>query len=118
MSAAMPRDSLGRIVYVGDVTTCGAMVYLANSADLRMMSQGTFFDAEADKLVIDLAASPYRTNYERYFADLGTFDEVIDAYEEEPESICADACPTCPFAFLAGGDCYYFQKWLNEKAVV
>ena len=123
MTSPMPRDSLGRIGYVGDVTTGGSMVYLAKSPYTRMMSQGSFFNAAPVKLTVDLTASPDRTNYERYFADLGTHEEVARSMPHGDE--CLDgACDSCPFdywgkAFSMPCDyCVAFDDWLNEKAVI
>ena len=123
MTSPMPRDSLGRIVYAGDVVEDGAIVYLVKSGNVRMMRQGDFFDAEAEKLIIDLSASPCLTNYERYFADLGTREEVADA----ADSCLGDESRTCELCPLAGWGkafgshpfgCVYFNRWLIERAVI
>lgn len=123
MTSPMPRDSLGRIWYVGDVTTGGSMVYLAKSDYLRLMSQGSFFNVAADKLTVDLAASPERTNHERYFADLGTLLEIADAADScLGDELCI--CERCPLegwgkAFGARPvGCAYFNWWLDKKAVI
>lgn len=112
MVNTMPRDKLGRIVYESDV--------LDNGMRITFIGKRT----DASDLEIDLAASPDRTNYERYFADLGTREEVQDAYLSHCSNTahCSDS-----FAFYNWGratdedccfTCEYFPWWLDKKAVI
>ena len=72
---------------------------------------------------IDLASSPHRTNYERYFADLGTREEVIEA----GDACIHDTwilCSTCVFEDWGevfgcrDGGCGGFDEWLDAQAVI
>lgn len=119
----MPRDSLGRIVYVGDrLLALGEVDLIAGGKLIIGVSHGRFM-VSPGRAAVDLEASPERTNYERYFADLGTLDEVIDAGDS---CICDMSlwCSDCPFyrwgeAFgISPYDCIAFIRWLYEKAVV
>ena len=113
MSEAMPRDSLGRIVYVGDVWEDGTRVI-----SIQEGSSARFAET------LDLAASPARTNYERYFADLGTRDEVRFAVSRECNSRSCSGCVFANWVSMAYcgsgiGFCYIpFNRWLDMKAVI
>lgn len=124
MASTTTRDSLGRIVYVDDVVLTPhrtAHQVGAVGGDCARLDNGRRVLARL--LTVDLDASPERTNYERYFADLGTLDEVIDAGDS---CICDMSlwCSDCPFyrwgeAFgISPYDCIAFIRWLYEKAVV
>ena len=83
-------------------------------------------------VTIDLAASPKRSNYQRYFADLGTFDEICRIVDEicSEEAAknpyqCPHWCPlevwTEPYAsiFDANELCRIaFKLWLQQEATV
>ena len=121
----MPRDSLGRIVYVGDVLTGGAAIIKIlpdDEAKIAFPTGGVGFIPFRFG-IIDLAASPEHTSYERYFADLGTRDEVVVAADSclgDDSSTC-DRCPLegwgKAFGFHPAG-CAYFNRWLDERAVI
>lgn len=116
------RDSLGRIVYEGDVLTGGYEVVEVMGRRIE------FFDENDDAcsvlaytLTIDLRMSPSRTNYERYFADLGTLEEVRGAFYGDRQD--SDLCKLrrlreeCPFAAIAGR-CGDWPRWLDERAAL
>ncbi|WP_101723080.1 hypothetical protein [Eggerthella timonensis] len=120
MTSPMPRDSLGRIVYVGDVLDGGAVIMTIlrdDEAKIAFPTGGVGF-IPLRFVEICLAASPLSTNYERYFADLGAREEVEFAFFSWPcKNVDAPECVTCPFELVAG-ECRYFPVWLDEKAVV
>ena len=96
MIRPIPRDSLGRIVYKGDVYqtwTDGVRLdgvvteFVCCSCVKVYITPLRFTSFPSNIAPIDLAASPDRTNYERYFG--------ISPY-----------------------DCIAFIRWLYEKAVV
>jgi len=121
----MPRDSLGRIVYVGDVIgneTTVAEVGMSYTIVVAHPS-GVSTALIASFVAVDLAASPERTNHERYFADLGTREEVYIAACD----ICVDSrkCSACvlndwheTFGAENGMCLSSFNRWLDERAVV
>lgn len=115
MISTMPRDSLGRIVWLGDVTDEGYEVGGYAEGELLLCTSRIVHRLPANLVTVDLDASPERTNYERYFSDLGTREEVREA----AASTCDDAiCRDCPFDG-APWWCYDgFYRWLDEKAVV
>ena len=94
------RDELGRVVYPRD----------------KMKLTEIF---PRGKIVVDLIGSEPRTNYERYFADLGTLDDVILAFVMMKCDVCT---PGCPFFNWPGGDNFYdddctnFVTWLSRTA--
>ena len=128
----MPRDSLGRIVYVGDVySTCSdgerrdlVVTMIANEAIVgALTSDGVLAGFPADSSAVDLAASAYRTNYERYFADLGTREGVIEAAMLACRGV--RPCRTCPlwgwsaaFGVRVGICILGFDAWLDERAAI
>ena len=119
----MPRDRLGRIVYAGDVVDALGTVEAVSGGMLLFKSFLGHLPFAAGNVRVDLAASPERTNYERYFADLGTFDEVIKAADScvFDKSIFCLGCPLDDWgvAFeMPYVDCGAFNTWLNETAVV
>lgn len=118
------RDRLGRIVYVGDVLDSGAKVTHIDPdcdilLDARVCKPTPFTVFYAHLVTIDLDASPDHTNYERYFADLGTRADVQNAFFDEPDYLCdgPSCCDTCPFNLITG-NCGEFIDWLDEKAVI
>ena len=73
--------------------------------------------------IVDLENSPRRTNYERYFADLGSRDEITQAVEDacfETDSLACRHC--CPFDDWDEEDptlCMTgFLNWLDKEATV
>ena len=119
----MPRDSLGRIVYVGDrLLALGEVDLIAGGKLIIGVSHGRFM-VSPGRAAVDLEASPERTNYERYFADLGTRDEVVDAADSclFDRSISCSGCPIDGWgaAFgMSSAYCGSFSDWLDETAVV
>lgn len=125
MTSTTPRDSLGRIVYEGDALACGATVerILPSGGIGVVFPNGGVSGFSSCYETVDLAASPPRTNHERYFADLGTREEVVDAADSclgDDSSTC-DRCPLegwgKEFGFHPAG-CAYFNRWLDERAVI
>lgn len=119
MNSPTPRDSLGRIVYAGDVLACGATVerILPSGGIGVVFPNGGVSGFSSCYETVDLAASPSRTNHERYFADLGTRDEVVAAFHSiscQEEEI---SCFECPFRMVAG-ECCFWPYWLYERAEV
>lgn len=113
MTKAMPRDKLGRIVYEGDVLDNGMRIAFVGKRSCAL------------DLEIDLSMYPERTNHERYFADVGTLEEVIGAFNESCDCTPDCECWKCPFSMW--GDrfkcdssvtCVGFKYWLDEMAVI
>lgn len=101
------RDSLGRLIYRGDV-------FIGLDAEAAWWRR--------KELTVDLEKSPKRTNYERYFADIGTLDEVIDAAFNGSDVLCED-CPLYRWGELCGFDyewsgCAGFGRWLEQEATL
>lgn len=118
MASPMPRDSLGRIVYEGDELDGLCIMEGIRGSKLRLNTFCGHLTTDAGSVTVDLAASPPRTNYERYFADLGAREEVEFAFFSWPcKNVDAPECVTCPFELVAG-ECRYFPVWLDERAVV
>ena len=109
MSEPLGRDRLGRLVYAGDVyVNCygyrhKAMIYGAYGTD-----------------EVDLAASPKRTFYERYFADLGPIEYIDTCYVESASQ--ADDDDLFWFDFEHDLWWYFdhanFMTWLQQEATV
>lgn len=120
----MPRDNLGRIVYVDDVVLTPhrtAHQVGAVGGDCARLDNGRRVLARL--LTVDLDASPERTNYERYFADLGTRDEVVEAADSclYDRSISCSSCPLCGWGAAFGTPsayCDFFVDWLDKKAAI
>lgn len=126
MTSPIPRDSLGRIVHEGDVLESGTTIMTILTeyeAKITFPTGGTGFIPLRIMSAINLEASPECTNYERYFADLGTRAEIIRAIV----SACGE-CDECPCTIgdiieLVKGyetvGCFApFGHWLDEKAVI
>lgn len=119
----MFRDRLGRIVYVGDrLLALGDVDLIVGGKLIIGVSHGRFM-VSPGRAAVDLAASPERTNYERYFADLGTREEVADASESciYDHSISCIGCPLDEWGATFGmpsKHCGAFDIWLDKKAVV
>lgn len=122
MTSTMPHDKLGRIVYVGDVLEDGAIVTGILPTGLEVALRGSTggpFPASSE--TVDIDASPCLTNYERYFADLGTFEAVLDAVDDD---CFRHECRTCVFDGwgmrfgTVPADCHGFGTWLDERAVI
>lgn len=119
MTSPMPRDSLGRIVYAGDVLACGATVerILPSGGIGVVFPSGGVSGFSSCYETVDLASSPEHTNHERYFADLGTREEVVAAFYAINCQADGIGCFECPFELIAG-ECCYWPYWLDERAVV
>lgn len=92
------RDSLGRILFDGDIFT---------------------IDKESDTFTIALLDSPKHSNYARYFSDIGTIDEIESAYIFATDCFKTD-CRECPFNYPWTGslDCMDFGLWLRSYATI
>lgn len=119
MTSPMPRDSLGRIVYAGDVIGKDTIVEEASLpyTIVAAHQSGVSTALIASFVSVDLAASPEHTNHERYFADLGTRDEVVSAFDAINCQADGISCFECPFELISG-DCFCWPGWLDEKAVI
>lgn len=120
------KDCLGRIIYEGDIDSNilpkrVENIVSDNWVDVRYLVDITrFFNFPAFVLEVDLKESPSHTNYERYFADLGTLDEVITAFLRS----CTDDmdCHECPFSRFGEWidretpSCVSFEFWLYREA--
>ncbi len=127
------RDRLGRLIYEGDYVWPHKpddpyWIPVWREKDGRVAFDEGFGLAEhttwPEFVTIDLDASPKRTNYERYFADLGSLDEIKEAFDDI-EPCDPGACFSCPFrkwgqAFCMGGtgSCLGFKAWLNQEATL
>ena len=135
------RDRLGRLVYEGDYVWPHRpddpyWIPVWREENGRVAFDEGFGLAEhttwPEFVTIDLAASPKRSNYQRYFADLGTFDEICRIVDEicSEEAAknpyqCPHWCPlevwTEPYAsiFDANELCRIaFKLWLQQEATV
>ena len=127
------RDRLGRLLYVGDYVTIGTVrAFITAPIDEVWPHNGFYCVFEHDGSVregasatgadfVDLEASPKRTNYERYFADLGTLSTVCVAKSkicfDTPTSDCVEG--KCTFGYWCGvGKGLFFYDWLKEKATI
>lgn len=127
MSKPLGRDRLGRLVYDGDVGTMKfqeidgrtdhwmAVRYVDGWRVIK--GRDNFLigcieeGGKSASFKVDLSASTRMNNYERYFADLGTLEEVIAAWDD-----CRGfKCSECPFF---GWNCTYFPSWLKEVATI
>ena len=110
------RDGYGRLVYPWDVGWWNGYPH-----EVFGGWGGTDPDApELDELffVIDLDLSPKRSNYERYFKDLGTFQEVT--YAQWVDS-CLTINPETDRCWWDSSEfpwkwCYKFKRWLRKTA--
>lgn len=133
------RDHRGRLIYPGDMlidirngqlATAYKAEYGKNDEyrvywfnDSGVLINGVLYDIYAE---VDLNLSPERTNYERYFADLGTLDQVVQCSDEICKQYDGKACTetSCPFCwwslcFWADGPCLEsFATWLEEEATI
>lgn len=126
------RDRLGRLVYEGDtMRELPRLDPCARRTVTRYMGMICYKDTCSDMVwffdpslaVLDMAWSPKRTNYERYFADVGALPDVKWAKS------CAcrgEKCANCPFScwgdsFGIDGywfSCHDFNLWLEMEAVI
>lgn len=127
MSEPLGRDRLGRLVYEGDTVKYGRKTWKAGTTQDRkpflLFDDVNWFGipARAECCEVDLEASPKRSNFERYFADLGTFDAVEHAYSFG----CDYNCENCPFDSWGKATdskskfttCLAFWDWLDEVAL-
>lgn len=100
------RDVYGRIIYHDDK--------ILITTDL---------ETNSEKLMVDIDHSPGRTNYERYFSDIGSMDDIADAFAAMP---CLESCDeSCPFfnwprnvgfPDSKDNDCEEFILWLESRA--
>ena len=131
-----PRDSRGWLIYEGDWVrnsinnvlvrvdkTFGNVLSLSNKATLFSYhpKEPTIVSSWSEYLYVDLSRSLTRTNYERWFADLGTLEDVKEAFDAQ----CDDMCYSCPLSHwgtyfhteMKYGGCFSFNAWLAEEAV-
>lgn len=122
------RDRLGRLVYSGDVVGSESRRYnvgyfsFYNRAMLYNEESMLGIPVQTHLLTVDLAVSPERSNYQRYFADLGTLDEITDAVYDCPDLLCGH-CPLYHWGSLYGygapwQSCAGFKRWLDEVATI
>ena len=123
------RDRLGCLVYEGDIVVDEGVddeepyswyVWGESSICELTLKSGPFYDEVwANQVMVIFEDSPKRTNYERYFADLGTEDEIRSVIFDCEGSECG----TCPFLRWGGEfhvgpwtTCYGFPAWLGREA--
>ena len=134
------RDMLGRFIYKDDVLinmvdgsvskadyfTCifDPNAYLSVAIDQK--NQYRYISKDM-KVIVDLDQSPKRTNYDRYFADIGTIDEIKKAFKTNDlcfVSACRKSlCPFWNWGWEFDSDdgvdsCINFRDWLDEVAVL
>ena len=130
----MGTDSLGRLIYLGDWVIGLNPVYYGEVGDTFDPYDGSgltlivfsddwdYENIEPDDSIVDLAWSPERTNYERYFADLGTFEDIIEHTEDFCDDCFILGARNCPYYNWkrpcdSGFSCRWaFQYWLTQKA--
>lgn len=130
------RDRLGRLVYVGDrvfINSVHAAVIERTEgwppSGFRCVFEydGNVYEgvSATDAALVDLETSPKRTNYERYFADIGsqeTIDQAVDQICDSQGTDCSDTCPFWNWEYDADvGECYCieaFKEWLEQEATV
>ena len=125
--SSKPRDSRGWIVYEGDwaATPDGGMFLVVTAPRLLdyvfLDRGGTGFVCRMSQVTVDPFRSPSRTNYERWFADLGTRDEVGSACYGicRAEARCWCECELDKLVHEAGlpGCLRAFWNWLDGEAV-
>ena len=117
------RDRLGRLMYPGDYVWPHKpddpyWIPVWREADGRVAFDEGLGLAEhitlPEFVTIDLAASPKRANYERYFADLGTLDEIIDALRSD-NSFAVFDFQLYVSSFGSGTS---WVDWLQQEATV
>lgn len=124
------RDRLGRLVYVGDRVAINDVraaviertkVWPRNGFRCVFEHDGIVREGicVTDTAIVDLEASPKHTNYERYFADLGTLDEIRKARD------CI--CLVTSLTDCESGGCVFdnwcdsrtaFARWLEQEATL
>lgn len=130
MCKPLGQDKLGRLIYEDDIVVDGDLdrwLVLGESdyggIDLKRGPWSWLTLPEA--VCVELDDSPKRSNYARYFADLGTIEEVIDASNTRIEQDCrGQSCNECPFNWW--GEvfdcitlyCFEFPEWLMKEAVL
>ena len=117
----MPRDSRGWIVYEGDVLTDRRYVVRTAQCAVALKARRGCTVERGWSLEVDPDRSPERTNYERWFADLGTLSEVVRASYDicRSETRCWCECVLDCLVHEAGmpGCLCAFWGWLGETAV-
>lgn len=114
------RDRLGRLVYNWDIVKCGDVH--ANVCEPINPRFGAGFNCKFEfggrrwsgyapgaTTEVDLIASFQRTNYERYFADLGTLDQVCEWVRECCK--CTECCAGITWNTKLECDCPFFYWW-------
>lgn len=126
MKQPLGRDRLGRLMYPGDYVWPHKpddpyWIPVWREEDGRVAFDEGFGLAEhttwPEFVTIDLDASPKRTNFERYFADLGTIEEIGEAINSDCNCYIEEASAFwCDFAehFHPDGVGY----WLKQEATV
>lgn len=126
MSKPLGRDQLGRLVYMEDAVDDGSKIGIVcglyKSGHIAIHSPADYWEmdkVQPEATTVILEASPKQTNYARYYADLGTIEEIENASEE----ICheLEECRQCPFDRWAKIDPYAlckesFKHWLKQEA--
>lgn len=102
------RDVYGRVIYRDDE--------ILTTID---------FETDTEKLIVDIDRSPERTNYERYFSDIGSLDDIVEAFAVMPcLELCDESCPffnwprNFGFSDSKDEDCEEFILWLESKATI
>lgn len=127
------KDKLGRFVYAGDIVTdsFGNIWRIKERLyepylDLDPLCYSTSWLIWTESGTINLEASPKRSNYERYFADMGTLEEVLCLSRTEAGLSCEWDCEGCPFlgwgTFFGVPEhplyCVAFAIWLRRNSVI
>ena len=124
-SKPLGRDCLGRLVYASDFiddgskigVVCGinrlgeVLIHYRSPLGYWIMDKVV---SESTEVILD--ASPKRTNYERYFADLGTLGEVWEAWAD----LCLETfkCGECPFSWICKHYDRKYTTWSIKEILV
>lgn len=131
MNEPLGRDRLGRLVYLDDFVSIDSGCGVVLDADddgicFKFVFGGVIvlkYHGSAEHVIVDFAASPKRSNFERYFADLGTMDDVLLAQKRICLSVSGFDCVQgdCVFGSWCNSDWLgydSFMAWLQQEATV
>lgn len=130
MDESLGRDRLGRLVYEGDRVRLRGVDYRIHGINIRefvaleVVGGALPIGDAVIRLLedlphyeVDIENSPPKSNFERYFADLGLREEI--------DSACTHICETLPSEECLAGSCVFdrwcddgtsFRDWLQEEA--
>lgn len=126
------RDKFGRLIYADDnlIHDSGATftVYVGIGGatkfhmviwpDLAFQDGRYRIPLTFDHMTVDLAGSPKRSNFERYFADLAPRYDFLTAFSDICDSTSEVDCYDGNCVFRYWCDQCGFLNWLNKEATI